>query len=68
MNTDLIDASVHIPVVTIDAPSHEEIAERAYQLYEQRGAENGHDVEDWLQSQRQLILERVLAARRAVAA
>jgi hypothetical protein len=24
---------------------------RAYQLYEQRGRENGHDLDDWLQAE-----------------
>jgi len=29
----------------------EQIRVRAYELYEQRGREDGHDVEDWLQSE-----------------
>ena len=29
----------------------QQIRHRAYQLYEQRGREDGHDVEDWLQSE-----------------
>jgi len=37
------------------APSAEEqIRHRAYQLYEQRGCEHGHDVEDWLMAEREL--------------
>jgi hypothetical protein len=32
----------------------EQIAERAYALYLARGAEDGHDVEDWLQAERDL--------------
>jgi hypothetical protein len=31
-----------------------EIARRAYQLYLARGREDGHDVEDWLQAEREL--------------
>ena len=27
------------------------ITQRAYQLFEQRGFEHGHDVEDWLQAE-----------------
>ena len=32
-----------------------EIARRAYDLYLARGCENGHDVEDWLQAERELL-------------
>ena len=32
----------------------EQIRQRAYQLYEQRGCEHGHDVEDWLMAEREL--------------
>ena len=31
------------------------IAERAYALYEQRGREEGHDLEDWLQAEREIL-------------
>jgi hypothetical protein len=30
------------------------VARRAYDLYEARGRESGHDVEDWLQAEREL--------------
>jgi hypothetical protein len=39
------------------------IAELAYSLYEQRGREDGHDVEDWIQAE-----ETVLATHDGVAA
>lgn len=29
----------------------EEISRRAYELYEARGCEDGHDVEDWLRAE-----------------
>jgi Protein of unknown function (DUF2934) len=35
--------------------NHNEIARRAYELYEARGREDGHDQEDWLQAERDLI-------------
>lgn len=35
-------------------PSHDEIAQRAYELYQQRGCQPGHEMEDWLEAQRQL--------------
>jgi hypothetical protein len=31
------------------------IAERAYELYVQRGHEHGHDFEDWLEAERQIL-------------
>ncbi len=35
-------------------PTHEEIAQRAYCLYESRGREDGHDMEDWLCAEQEL--------------
>ncbi|MGB8782057.1 MAG: DUF2934 domain-containing protein [Terriglobales bacterium] len=32
-------------------PIEEQIRERAYQLYEQRGREDGHDLDDWLRAE-----------------
>jgi hypothetical protein len=31
------------------------LAERAYELYVQRGQEHGHDFEDWLEAERQIL-------------
>ena len=36
------------------APSAEEIAERAYARFQLRGAEHGHDREDWFEAEREL--------------
>ena len=35
-------------------PSQEEIAVRAYEIFLHRGAEHGHDFDDWLQAQQEL--------------
>ena len=35
-------------------PSHDEIAKRAYELYLARGAEHGHDAEDWAKAESDL--------------
>lgn len=32
----------------------EKIRQRAYQLYEQRGRDNGHAEEDWLRAEREV--------------
>ena len=34
--------------------SRDEIARRAYDLYEARGAEDGRDLDDWLRAEREL--------------
>jgi hypothetical protein len=38
--------------------TQEDVAQRAYALYEARGREDGHDIDDWLDSERQLLEER----------
>jgi Protein of unknown function (DUF2934) len=35
-------------------PTKKQIAARAYELYLQRGCEDGHDVEDWLNAEKEL--------------
>ena len=40
------------------APSREEIARRAYELFLQRGGEPGHEQEDWLQAEKNLREEK----------
>jgi hypothetical protein len=35
-------------------PTHEDVARRAYQLYEERGGRDGRDQEDWFQAEREL--------------
>ncbi len=36
------------------APTHDEIAQLAFRLYESRGRQYGHDVEDWLRAEEEL--------------
>ena len=36
------------------SPSSEEIARRAYEIYLRRGSSNGHELDDWLEAERQL--------------
>jgi outer membrane biosynthesis protein TonB len=35
------------------------IANRAYELYLQRGQEHGHDLEDWLEAERQILPKEI---------
>ena len=37
--------------------TQENIAQRAYSLYEARGRQEGHDLDDWLQAERELLEE-----------
>ncbi|MEW6212227.1 MAG: DUF2934 domain-containing protein [Acidobacteriota bacterium] len=44
-------------IETKTAPSEEEIARRAYEIFLQRGGDHGNDIEDWLQAERELSEE-----------
>ena len=39
------------PSVTENNPDQDEVARRAYELYEARGGEPGHDLDDWLHAE-----------------
>jgi oligoendopeptidase F len=45
----------------------EEIRRRAYELYEKRGRDDGHELDDWLRAEAELsgtaVKSKVLAAR-----
>lgn len=36
-------------------PTHHEIAQLAYSLYESRGRQEGHQMEDWLRAEQELV-------------
>ena len=36
-------------------PTHDEIAQLAYTLYESRGRQDGHHIEDWLCAEQELV-------------
>jgi hypothetical protein len=44
--------------------SSEAIAERAFSLYAARGGEHGHDVEDWLRAEQELMAASAAPKRR----
>jgi hypothetical protein len=39
-------------------PVEEQIRQRAYELYEARGREDGHDLEDWQQAESEITIGR----------
>ena len=40
--------------------TEELIRERAYQLFEERGYEHGHELDDWLQAEAEIVGKRSL--------
>ena len=40
-------------------PSEELIRRRAYELYEQRGRPGGHELDDWLEGEREVLEDDV---------
>jgi DUF2934 family protein len=48
------------PSILSTAISHEQVAHKAYELYQQRGAEHGRDLEDWFRAE-QLMYEALRA-------
>jgi len=47
------------------APTREEIARRAYQIWEQEGQPKGHESAHWLKAEAELVAERKRAVERA---
>jgi hypothetical protein len=43
--------------------TEELIRVRAYQLYEERGSEGGHDIEDWLRVEAEIVGKKPAAVR-----
>jgi len=39
----------------LNGPSREEIQRRAYEIHIDRGGPHGHDLDDWLQAERELM-------------
>jgi hypothetical protein len=56
------DPSNLTPNVVADPKCEEEIRRRAYVLYERRGREDGHDIDDWLRAEAELTAQPMKAA------
>ena len=50
---------------TRNSPTHEEIAQRAYQVFLERGQPEGHDLDHWLEAEAQLKETTTRPAKRA---
>jgi hypothetical protein len=49
-------------VTTSPIEREEQVRRRAFELYEQRGREDGHELDDWLQAESELVLRQAKAA------
>jgi hypothetical protein len=47
---------------TVLIPMEQQIQQRAYELYEQRGRTDGYDLDDWLQAEREIKGRQAKAA------
>ena len=47
---------------SLDLRREEKIRRRAYEIYLERGGEQGHDLEHWLQAERELTADQSKAA------
>jgi hypothetical protein len=52
---------------TTEPAYNQEVRVRAYELFEQRGREDGHDLEDWLQAEDELTRPARSEIRRVAA-
>jgi DUF2934 family protein len=43
-------------------PTSADVAKRAFELYCQRGCQDGYDVQDWLQAERELLTDSASSA------
>ena len=56
------NAAQQIQTAVVIANLHEQVRVRAYELYEQRGREDGHDVEDWTQAEAEILAQHTKLA------
>jgi len=50
-----------MPEVTQDSELQQRIRARAFELYAQRGGEQGHELDDWLQAEQEVTTKLVAA-------
>ncbi len=62
MQSERIKSTSVTPISDTHPNLHEEIRSRAYELYEQRGREDGHDMDDWLRAEAEVTRTPLKAA------
>jgi Protein of unknown function (DUF2934) len=56
--------STSVAVMKSAAELQDQIRRRAYELYEQRGSNDGYEVRDWLQAESEVVQRKGANARR----
>ena len=49
---------LEMAAISVLVPSQDQIRERAYQLYESRGCQDGQAQQDWLMAEQQMLNQR----------
>jgi hypothetical protein len=44
--------------ITFSIDTQEQVRRRAFEIYEQRGREDGHELDDWLQAEAEVVSQR----------
>ena len=47
----------------VNSAREQEIRRRAYEIYLERGEQPGHDLDDWLQAERELAINEITSPR-----
>jgi Protein of unknown function (DUF2934) len=68
MKHSLSNASSNASLNATELLEDQQIRLRAYELYEQRGREDGRDVEDWLQAESDVFGQRASPSIESIAA
>lgn len=58
-------SDLHRSIPKQDVHTRDQIAQRAYELYEQRGGEHGRDLEDWLTAEKELRHQNLVRTQAA---
>ena len=53
------------PSTKLKGPSADDVARRAYEIYQSRGGDHGADFDDWLEAERQLKTTTAKTKKRA---
>ncbi len=51
-------APATMPTMAAIFPTHDQISQRAHELFESRGREHGKDQQDWLTAEREILAQR----------
>ena len=52
--TTVLESASRAPNASFVAVTDDDIARRAFELYRERGGQDGHDADDWLEAEREL--------------